>query len=108
MQSDDTASFHWSARPPPATPHNGPQRIPAHVGGLSIQEHANLAFRKKHYPRTTCTSTPPPRSRRISSFDPPSFSDPKCTKPALGLGATRAGLSTMVRGAGLPRLVRQR
>src|SRR5271168_367421 len=81
-----------------------------HVGRLSIQEYSNLPFREKHYPRTTCSSTPPPRSSRISSFEPLSFSDPRSTKPEVeaGVGATRTGLSTTARAIALPRFIRQR
>ena len=40
-----------------------------HVAGLPVQMHPDPPFGEEHQPRTTCSTTPPPRSSRISYRD---------------------------------------
>ena len=54
------------------THHRGePIEATAHIAGLSVQMHSDLTFGEEHQPRTTCSTTPPPRSSRISQREVP-------------------------------------
>src|SRR4051794_33621223 len=43
----------------------------SHVTRSPVQTDPDLPFREKHQPRTTCSVTPPPNSRRTSTRGPP-------------------------------------
>src|SRR6185312_4546476 len=59
------------------------ERLP-HVAGLTVQAHPDLALRKEHQLRTSCSRTPWPNSRRISNRERPDPSAPNSIKPDEG------------------------
>src|SRR5690606_31611398 len=63
----------------------------AQVSWLTVQIHPHLTFRKKHQPRESCNTTPPPNSSRSSMREPPARSAPRSTNsPAAAVATGRA------------------
>lgn len=61
-------------------------------------------FGEEHQPRTTCSTTPAPRSSRISQREPGELSAPRSMNSAAGLGAT----DTLAIGSACAALARSR